>query len=514
MNATLAATLVDVLECAHTALVVVCPGSRSTPLVLALARSGLSVRVAHDERSAAFIALGAARASERPAAVLTTSGSAIGHLYPAVLEAEAERLPLVLLTADRPAALIGSAANQTLDQRNAYGRHVGHAFDLDAVDRSVRARLDEAFAGLRGPLHINARFAKPLEGAPAAPVGPRSRVRAPVVAPDLTPARALLANARRGLLVVGRLTAQDDIDAARDIAETLAWPVVTSALSGLRCRTLRAPVLDDVDGALGSARVKEALRPDLVLHLGGPTVSARLSAHLADVPHVLVGGRPADDPPATVLPGAVSSYAPLITGAGAGPSALLPLAERIAGVTPAVPRPDDAQAAVHVVEQASAPVFVGNSGPIRDVDRFAPRRADGPRLFAHRGLSGIDGGLSATGGLAAVYGRAHALLGDVAYLHDAGAWSSLADLDLDVTVIDNRGGALFERLPIAEHADPAVFERYFLTPHAVDLAAVARAYGRTVRVVHVDRAAAHAARQRYDHELVRALDDALARRVA
>lgn len=488
---------------------VIAPGSRCTPLVIALEDRGVRTHVVHDERSGAFLALGIGRATERPALVVTTSGTATANLYPALVEASADQVPLLAVTADRPLEVVGSGANQTIPQRDLFGEFVRRRFDLAAEptvsERRVRARARDAFEGTlgadAGPVHVNLRFRKPLEIARRDP-SRRSEAKPTRVQPTLefdaprgfAELRSLLENTV-GLIVVGSLREESEIEAARRIVNQLGWPVHASITSGLRGRDVRAPAIHDIDPVLEAHSGENRFSSGPVLWLGGATVSTRLPEHLArqEVEIVRVGRRGGDgeDCATTVVRVSLLEFERAITQLQGIeiPSeiddAMLTLRRtlRRAGELPI-----EARVACVVAEstQQSSHLFVANSAPIRDLDRFAPDVLEADRVFSNRGVSGIDGTLSTAMGIALGSGLpVTTLCGDLAFLHDAGSLSAFRqEVPLRIVVVDNHGGGLFHRLPIATHEEHrAVFERCIVTPHAVDLVGIARSYGVEARRV-------------------------------
>jgi len=500
-----AALITDALVSAGVRHVVVAPGSRSTPLVAAMARHAqIATHVVHDERSGAFLALGLARATGVPAALLVTSGTALANATPAVVESDCDRVPLVVVSADRPPEAHGTDANQTIDQQHFFGARV-RAFenveppedvvDDDGVWSRVVALTDAARGRCPGPVHLNAMFRKPLE--------PRDGVRftRAAHAPRRLEGESLsletqvldvLRRAERGLVVLGgALDTRERVEMER-AARAMPWPVVVDALSGLRA------------AALPNGRVTHALllkagvempHPDVVLWLGGALVSPELQDVIAAAQTVVRLEDRRRRPP---------ERARSLLRVAASPDVLLPHANALRAVADARGKTLD-EVARAVLERAliddegpltepfiamrtaacahaqGAVLFVGNSMPVRDVELFAAAQA--PAVVANRGASGIDGLLSTAAGVALGSDvPVCALIGDVSFLHDAGALSALAlhAPKLRVVVVVNGGGGIFDFLPIRAHDD--LLRPFFTTPHAVDVAALARAYGVQTRV--------------------------------
>jgi 2-succinyl-5-enolpyruvyl-6-hydroxy-3-cyclohexene-1-carboxylate synthase len=490
VQATFCATLVDEwIRCGLTHAVVA-PGSRSTPLALALATSAIELVVHHDERSAAFTALGLGLSSGRPAVLLCTSGTAAAELHPAVIEASLSRVPMLVCTADRPPELQSVGAPQTIDQTHLFGRaprwfaEPGVADEATAASwRSLAARaVAEATGSRPGPVHLNLAFREPLVGE----AGPLPAARAeggwhrtsssPGVPVTVVPAG-------RGVLVAGGAIA--DPAGVADLSARLGWPVLADPRSG--CRVPGA--IAAFDALLRVPAFAGANRPDVVVRLGEPPASKVLNGWLAQVPQQMAVEATGTwfDPERTAAelvtaePGAwcrsaTGSPAPsdwLATWQAADAAAQQVYDERLAELSePAVARA--------VFAAARGTIVVASSMPVRDLEWYAGHRRD-VRVLANRGANGIDGVVSTGVGVALAGGAVTVLVGDVAFLHDSNALLGLADrgVDLCVVVVDNRGGGIFSFLPQAQLLAPARFEQLFGTPHSVDLVGLGRAHGVT-----------------------------------
>ena len=510
LNALFARALVEEL-CAAGAREAVCsPGSRSTPLVLACAEEKrLKLHVVLDERSAAFVALGAAKATGRPALVIATSGTAGASFFPAVLEAEAARVPLVALTADRPLELHGFGAPQTMDQQHLYGTHVRFFADLGAPEPlDARMRHLRAVAALasaralgppRGPVHLNVPYREPLSGADAASPAIRDRPGPRIATPRLAADDAALDEAAReisarprGVIVCGPRDADDDLpDAVRALSRSTGYPILAETASQVRFRV--PGTVAHYDAILKHRPSAEALRPEAVIRFGAGLTSKTLQQWLdaSGAYTVLVSDDPAVFDPAhsasLVLAGdAVATSFALADRVVRPSGASLPLAEADQRARAALEdafareeQPSDPAVAREVLAAlpAGAQLFVSSSMPIRDVDAWAGRAA-AVRVLANRGVNGIDGVVSsALGAALATTRRTAVLLGDLALLHDLGGLVAAARLGADMTlvVVDNDGGGIFSFLPIASHTPR--FEELFGTPHGLDLAHAAALAG-------------------------------------
>jgi 2-succinyl-5-enolpyruvyl-6-hydroxy-3-cyclohexene-1-carboxylate synthase len=508
--------LVDALHQAGVREVAISPGSRSTPLVVAIAEHpGLRAVDVVDERSAAFFALGMARVTGRPAALVCTSGTAAAHYFPAVIEAASAHLPLLVLTADRPLELQGCGAPQTIDQVRLFGEHARAFFDLGAPDpspgalRALRRTAAQAVLAARwptpGPVHLDVRAKKPLEPGPPVPGDPEcealearlaalARASVTRAAPPVTlPADEALAAVveavvehPRGLIVLG--PAQPGRGAvAEEILQLSArtgYPVLAEASSQLRFRLDAsahpdAVVLDAFPWLLGAPLVRERLRPEVILQLGAPPTLGSYAALLEAAPDArrfVLAPHGWNDPFSSAealvlaeLEASVPALLASLDGVERGPEELdwgerWAAADRRAraeldGVL--TERSDERLGEAEVVAQAIAAVpehgllVLSNSLPVRHADAYARGRAAGPTVLSQRGASGIDGlGSGAAGAAFASGAPVLALLGDLAALHDLGglAVCRMIQTPLALVVINNDGGRIFEQLPIAERA--------------------------------------------------------------
>ncbi|WP_141593879.1 2-succinyl-5-enolpyruvyl-6-hydroxy-3-cyclohexene-1-carboxylic-acid synthase [Myxococcus sp. AB056] len=497
---------------------VVCPGSRSSPLALACAGTeGLRTWSVIDERSAGFFALGLAKQSRAPAVVVATSGTAGAHFYPAVIEAALSHVPLVVLTADRPLELQGWGAPQTVPQARFFGEHARFYADLgqpeahDAALMHMRATVARAVVSAwrapRGAVQLNVPFREPLapiaEPFPEASLSalaksgragaPLTRIVPPEPAPDaatLDEVRRRIAATTRGVIVCGPRDEMDGFAAAISaLSQATGYPVLAESTS--QARYGGGPLtLSYYDAMLRHAPFAKAHRPELVLRFGGgltPKVPQQwLDGSGADIVLFSDGGGlfdPAHRASTVVEGSAVAACEALTRGLarGAGPWArgFLAAEQRVRTALEAAfaEQPDvlsEPRIAREVVAAlpAGAPLFVSSSMPIRDLDAFAPAGTVPLRVLANRGANGIDGIVSSALGMAAAAGRPAVLLtGDLALLHDVGAFvtASRTRVPLTVVAVNNDGGGIFSFLPIAQVAPRDTFETLFGTPHGVDL---------------------------------------------
>ena len=534
-----ARSLVEGLAAGGVRDVVLSPGSRSSPLALAVhgdARLRLTVQI--DERSAAFVALGIAKATRTPVALICTSGTATANYLPAIAEAWLAGVPLVALTADRPPELRGTGASQTIDQVNLFGSHVrlfedlpcpGDAgLDLASGGLVAQWACSVASAAAGGPVHVNVPFREPLLPAPEDMADCKARweellpdVRRALSsrampasgrpeAAALAALAARLAAARRPLIVAG-----PEAVPAKDAAEILALsrdasiPVFADIASGLRSAgDGGAPACAHADLFLRDEAIA-ALAPDVVLRLGGIPTSKTLATWLARHRPPVVAVQPdarrrdPDGIVSEVIAGPVvdvcraaldrspqhreerRAWCHLLQAAETGVQALLDGA----------PREAKAVRTACSALPAGASVFLSSSMPIRWAEMYVTQLARGARVFVNRGANGIDGIVSSAIGAAIGSGAPTLLvIGDLAFLHDAGGLRAARQLHTPfvVLLLDNDGGGIFSHLPVVRHAGP--FEPLFGTPQGCDLEALSRVTGADHRVARsLDEVAALAA---------------------
>ena len=500
VQATMCATLVDQWVLDGVTHAMVAPGSRSTPLALALAaHPELHVQIFHDERSAGFAALGAGLVSGRPAVVLCTSGTAAAHLHAAVIEAHLSCVPMLVVTADRPPELRDIGAAQTIDQLKLFGDAVRwfHDCGVPAVEamltwRSLARHLIDATDGTRpGPVHLNLPMREPLVAAPGELssrfLGPRSVTVAAVKMGTL----AFELEHERGVIVAGG--GVDDPSAVVALSQATGWPILADPRSG--CRGLPGAVAA-FDAILRHHGFADGHVPAVVVHLGQPPASKVLAEWLRAAAATQVRVHPADaviDPSHVVthrVTAPVGEFCRQLSGqvrggTGSGWSERWQLAESQAQHAISVMMADqdvdglsEPQVA-RLVSEFAGHVVVASSMPVRDVEWFgsAHQRAT---VWANRGANGIDGTVATACGVAAVADEpVCVLIGDVAVLHDSSSLVALAGrgVDLRIVVIDNDGGGIFSFLPQATQLPADRFEQLFGTPHGTDIVTLAAAHG-------------------------------------
>jgi 2-succinyl-5-enolpyruvyl-6-hydroxy-3-cyclohexene-1-carboxylate synthase len=507
------------------------PGSRNAPLALTLAaQEGIEAVSVLDERSAGFVALGMAKASGRPVAVTCTSGTAAANLHPAVVEAWEARVPLIVLTADRPPELREVGAGQAIDQIKLYGSAAKWFVEAGTHDpgretgvhhRALACRAYWTAGGGRpGPVHLNFPLREPLApvqeplapelGAPGAePLDPadwqgredgrpwtelREHANTPHSA-DVHELAARIAAEPRGLIVCGPTAEQIAPQAAGLAAET-GWPVLAEPTSGLRCGEHdRSHVVAHYDVLLRVERFAREHAPGLVLRVGDMPTSKPLRALVAESSQIVVDPHGAWNEPtrsaelvlqAAAAPTLAALAAEVRARAGEPRTApaetwLADWREADAKVWAAVEAaPDGFEAKLLAGLEPGLPdeaiVWVSSSMPIRDVEACFPQSGKRLRFLANRGANGIDGVVSSAMG-AAIATRlpTWVLIGELALQHDAGGLLAArrAGVPLEIVCVNNGGGGIFDFLPVAEHADPAAYETHIATPsEGIELAAL------------------------------------------
>ncbi len=521
-NTALASALVEELARGGVRLAVVSPGSRSTPLALALWRQPeIEVSVIVDERSAAFFALGAAQATGAPVVLLCTSGTAAANYHPAICEADESAIPLLTMTADRPPELRGIGAGQTIDQVKLYGDSVRWFCEVgthEADDggllhyRSVACRALAAARGepRPGPVHLNLPWREPLapvpvEGAvtatdPLALEGRDPRPLTAVTPVDMEPTEFLLdelaghiAEARSGVIVAGRQLDPELRQPLAHLARVAGLPILAEPTSQLRCGPHdRSRVVSAYDLLLRDEAFRDSVRADLVLRFGEMPTSKPLRSLLADsgANQIVVDPRGAWNEP-TNRAAAILRADPTELAAG--------WAARLGEDRPAPSRWLEAEAAaleaigstLDELDEITEPslhralgqahsdgdlVYTASSMPIRDQEAFLPPSDTDAIFLCNRGANGIDGLISSGIGAAKASGRPTTIItGDLGLLHDIGALAALREVStpVRVLVIDNNGGAIFGFLPQAKAMPDDEFESLLGTPRGIDPAKAA-----------------------------------------
>ena len=531
-NYALAGAFIDELARCGLEHVCICPGSRSSPLAVAFARHpGIRTWVHLDERSASFFALGMARATGKPVAVVCSSGTASANFLPAVVEARYGSVPLLALTADRPPEAVDWGALQTIDQTRMYGSHAKWSVNMPPPEATTEMMSYARSAACRayfsagsapaGPVHVDFPFREPLEPVAVPSDFPESVPEKDMAAwhgredgkpfvfsqdyerkPRLEGIQQLaasLAGTERGLIVCGPQSGSMPVEAVTELAWKLGYPLLTDALSGLRCGPHdRSMVIDSYDAFIRDGELAESLEPELVIRLGALPVSKPLTQYLEkhkQARHILVDENPDWRDPFR-LTSQLFQVSPALFCESLSPALHVGRSEgewsrrwrRIAGAS--------RDALDYALEEcgemfegkvfsrlaALLPddtiLFAGNSMPIRDMDTFFLSTRRSIQFMANRGASGIDGVVSSALGVAAVSEKKVVLvLGDISLYHDMNGLLAARAYGLNATIIvlNNNGGGIFSFLPQADYWD--VFETYFGTPHGLTFGAAAEMYG-------------------------------------
>ena len=503
------------------------PGSRSTPLTIAaVTNKTAETLVALDERSGAFYALGYARARHRPAALICTSGTALANYYPAVIEAYQSRVPLIILSADRPPELRNTGANQTIDQVGIYGAYTNWTIDLPAPDTTINPRfiltsVDQAvFQAIKrpsGPVQINCMFREPLEPKPVPyPESYLDDIRSwqedqePWT--DYLPSKNILNpnelagiadrlnTGGRTLLVVGRTGDPDAKERITDLAIHTGWPVFADITSGLRATRDQMSLIDYYDLLLASERFKRLLKSYRILHIGDPLTSKRFLQFITQYPSVeyyhLHDHHGRQDPAHVVKKRIVADISEFCSGLKPllnrhdQDNMILALNQQAGNTIGNFSEQESILSEISVAIQiaglvpANQGLHLGNSMPVRDFDMIGRIKNPNVVVSANRGASGIDGSIASAAGFArGIAAPVTAVIGDLAFLHDLNALDLINKTAnrIILVVINNNGGGIFSFLPIAQYKE--VFEPFFATPHDLRFEHAARMYGLKYTVV-------------------------------
>ncbi|UOE54789.1 2-succinyl-5-enolpyruvyl-6-hydroxy-3-cyclohexene-1-carboxylic-acid synthase [Cytobacillus oceanisediminis] len=498
--------------------VVVSPGSRSTPMAMVMAEHPeLRVHIHVDERSAAFFALGIAKASQKPAALLCTSGTAAANYYPAIVEARYSRVPLIVLTADRPHELRDVGAPQAIDQIHLYGKNAKWFVEMAPPENTAEM--------LRYARTVCARAASAAQGSPAGPVHLNFPFREPLV-PQLDRAdlfelhertegyvniqggqfglhneqykemAQILNSAQKGIIVCGPLEKSDFPAAVIKLAEKLKYPIIADPLSQLRSGLHEGScIIDAYDSFLKTEDAKKELKPDVIIRFGAMPVSKPLTIFMKEnstARQIIVDGGGGWRDPALLSTEMIhcdellfceSVYPYLNTPENDEFIALWKkindlTRSRLADIN-AVDELSEGKLFFQLAEllPEGSTLFVGNSMPIRDLDTFFHYNQKGIRVMANRGANGIDGTVSTALGAGMASQPLYLVLGDLTFFHDLNGLiaSKQYEIDINILLINNNGGGIFSFLPQANH--PRNFEKLFGTPLDLDFSHAIKMFG-------------------------------------
>jgi 2-succinyl-5-enolpyruvyl-6-hydroxy-3-cyclohexene-1-carboxylate synthase len=501
--------------------VVISPGSRSTPMAMLMAEHPeLTIHLQVDERSAAFFALGIAKASRKPVAIVCTSGTAAANYFPAIAEAKLSRIPLIVITADRPHELRDVGAPQAIDQIHLYGNQVKWFAEMAVPESStemlryVRSVCGRAAATAvqapAGPVHLNFPFREPLipkledknlfrhQERPDKYVDVHNGELV-IRSEEIKAVAAKMGNHQNGIIVCGQIDDDSFAEAVTVLASVLKFPILADPLSQLRSGThTHEHVIDAYDTFLRNEDAKTYLKPDLVLRFGSMPVSKALTIFLKENHQanqlVVDGGGGWRDPAALateMIYCQESKFCEMLA------SELQPVSDAVflnkwlkvnqltkENIAPIKDSAELSESKLFYLLADLLPegadLFVGNSMPIRDLDSFFHSNEKSIRVLANRGANGIDGTISSALGMAAVSARpSYLVLGDLTFFHDLNGLlaAKLYNINMTIIVINNNGGGIFSFLPQAEH--PKHFELLFGTPLDLDFEHVVRMYNGT-----------------------------------
>lgn len=525
LNSLWATLLVEELIRSGTNYFCLASGSRCTPLTIAVAENVKAKSVIHyDERGSTFHALGYARATTQPAVVVTTSGTAVANTWPAVVEAAMERIPLILLTADRPPELRDCVANQTIDQVKIFGNYARWFVDMPCPSLEVPPEValttvDQAVYRSRGPsggpVHINCMFREPLapepqgedfsnylspvkswltSGRPYTEYTEPERASGPEIVQRLV---KLLEQTGRGLVIVGGITSQAQPTAVSDLIQKLGWPVCADVTSGLRLGDASGMVIGHCDVLMSHEGFAREHRPELILHVGGRVVSKQVAAFVRKSnpsDYVLITNHGERQDPGHEVKFRIEADLDVLCLALAEELCareesawLVSWRDSMHGVHKVLQKFADHDDGLnepilaYLVSRSVPPdhgLFLASSMPVRDMDLFGYANGPAVHVGANRGASGVDGTIATAAGFAAGLKRPVTLLiGDLAFLHDLNSLNYLRNSDYPIigVVINNNGGGIFSFLPVTRFEQ--FFEKYFGTPHDLTFEHAAGMYG-------------------------------------
>ncbi|KAA3613299.1 MAG: 2-succinyl-5-enolpyruvyl-6-hydroxy-3-cyclohexene-1-carboxylic-acid synthase [Calditrichaeota bacterium] len=497
------------------------PGSRSTPLTLAAANNKWAkTSLFYDERAAAYFATGFARATGKPAVLICTSGTAVANFLPAVVEAAAANIPLIILSADRPAELRDTGANQTISQPNIYGDYIRWHFDLpcptlEITPQFVLTTIDQAiYQATRnpaGPVHLNCMFREPL-----APLENDTVNRVDFaglekwldatspftsyvpgeckMSPDSVKKAAISINSSiSGLVILGEMRSEKDQQSAVKFCRELNWPVALDIQSGLRLQNLDEPFLPFFDQLLYSEEFIGNFKPDTVIQLGDRLVSKKLAQFIAHADlenYILVANHPFRrdenhkislrfELPVAVFCESLQSHLIFSQPPEKINAAHSLTASHLTSYFEKMVELNElflARTLSEIIPENSG-LFLGNSMPIRDMNTVAGLPGKNIKIAANRGASGIDGNLATAVGFAAgLHTPVTVLIGDLATLHDLNSFYLLSQTHEQIITIisNNHGGGIFNFLPVAQTTEH--FEPFFGTPHSLNFQRAAQMF--------------------------------------
>ncbi len=477
-STTLARTIVRQILEAGISDVVISPGSRNAPLTIAFyeaaAQKLITLHTRIDERTAAFFALGITKATNRPVPIVCTSGTAVANYHPAVLEASHSNLPLLVITADRPAELRKTGANQTTEQARIFGKAVRYFADVSGAAYPMELPLNSLKSG---PVHLNIQFSEPLNSDGDSGWLSDIKVKEPKDF-NRKSAGTFYTKSTRGVLVIGHDRAGFTVAEVEDFATQLGWPLIVEDPLSFPSALSHASLF------LTSQTISDDLVPDTVVVIGRTTLSRSINRMISmarkiiviDPRTLTVDSDRAADQKFTALP---DIEAPQIDDEYL--ERWKKYSSRTVKKVSDLSQWSEALVAreIGAAIPAGTSLYISSSRPIRDIEGFAATRG-GVETFANRGLAGIDGNISTALGIATHRTSTIAVLGDLSFLHDITGLIHDEKFNLKIFVVDNNGGGIFSTL---NHRGVAGFEEIFGTPHNLDIMKIAAAFGLPVSQV-------------------------------
>ena len=487
---------------------VISPGSRSTPISLLLAEEDIKLHVHVDERSAAFFALGIAKASKKPTVLVCTSGTAAANYFPAIVEAKISRIPLIVLTADRPHELRDVGAPQAIDQLDLYGKHVKWFMEMSTPDNSPGMIRYAKTVGARavamakqhpsGPVHVNIPLREPLipdldnleryRGKDEKVASIQIKTGESIIEDSYFQELAItVANFRNGLIICGEIDKEGFSEKICSLAKRIGYPIIADPLSQLRSESAdKNYIIDTYDTFLRNEKIKKSLKPDVIIRFGSMPVSKPLTIFLReneDAKQIVVDGGSGYRDPNQLTTEMVyceeEYFCEKITS-------LIPhcsinhYLNKWMNMNELTKRELMQIADIQEISEAKlfhslgemipndSVLFVGNSMPIRDLDTFFHKQNKKVTILANRGANGIDGTISTALGVGVIKQPLFLIVGDLTFFHDLNGLilSQLYKLPITVLLINNNGGGIFSFLPQVEL--PRHFELLFGTPLDID----------------------------------------------
>lgn len=485
------------------------PGSRSTPLTIAVAQNSKAIsKIFYDERGSAFHALGYSKATGIPAVLICTSGTAAANYYPAIVEAFQDSIPLIILTADRPSELRDSGANQTIDQVKIYGDFVNWYFEMPAPTENISPKfllttIDQAYFKAigfpKGPVHINCQYREPFydndisEFSKIVTMQKWKTSERPFTTYKLGETNdiandnfiELFNSVDRGIILAGKLKNSYEYDAVLSLANQMNWPILPDITSRFRGNSKSDTIIEYYDLLLLSEMFKNALRPKMVIQFGKRFISKRLLMYLNDLKpenYVLVEeSSNRYDPMHIVSDRIITNISHFCENIISQTNKkkdknyvakLIDFNNKVGNFLKNYFNQNVKISEISIARTISrllpdnSGMFLASSMPVRDMDMFAIKKDRKIFVTANRGASGIDGSIASAIGFAqGINSNVTLLLGDLAFIHDLNSLHQLSETEHQIimVLINNQGGGIFSFLPIANQTDN--FEKYFATPH-------------------------------------------------